>query len=671
MTLQQSIPGSGAAGGRTSLSNTLLFNVHKLVRSVLFMNAACFATIAIEYVVVPGILGLQVMTRGFFAFILITIAFLSILGGCFYDRKGAAGWNIAMLAVTGLLFFALSVFLNGPFNQLAFIFFTTMLLLNLVAIGLTIVLLVSSTARQRLGGDVHLIRNIDWHDHHPRTKIAALILVIATIASLGAGFFFNWGAVITIKAPDGFKTTSSYWGPPALSLATTTIQTTPVDNNTLVITPKTINTTVPNFINGSLAYVVKVTQGSAINYCNYSAGAQSYPNGTIRLSPTLPIISNVSVTFSYVTNHAVLEYLGFGNSTLIMNHHSSGESNITLRNGFWYYNDDFFASIERTYLFQLLDYWGIHYYLNVHNGIDFPHVFNYRITVPQCYVMIDWFIHQRSLGLCSGFLGISPDFEPGSYEKLWWTNYTSSATPLSPGSLLPGIIPEDEWYYLNCQNVTLFADATAAWDAVYTYASERNFSTYIVLGGGEMRDSIDGDVDTSILPTIPTTRNPHVRFGIMSYQDGQTDVQGGRFNQYRDCIDQIAIYGDRGRSILTGWIATGTRWYTDDALGLGRYIEDVLIAQAAGMTEIFHAPLYRLQGKWGDEAVLLLHQALNEWPKHAYEIVVPWWDYSADYMDAVKNFNHEWQFFPAIALVAVLLVVPFVSALLKRKPAAP
>jgi hypothetical protein len=305
--------------------------------------------------------------------------------------------------------------------------------------------------------------------------------------------------------------------------------------------------------------------------------------------------------------------------------------------------------------------------LNVHNGIDFPHVFNYLITVPQCYVMIDWFVHQRAQGLCTGFMGISPDFEGGKYEKLWWTNYTSSATPLSPGSLFPGIIPEDEWYYLNCQNQTLFAEATAAWDAVYTYASDLGFSTYIILGGGEMRDSIDGDVDTSILPTIPTTRNPNVRFGIMSYQDGQTDVQGGRFNQYRDCIDQIAIYGDRGRSILTGWIADGTRWYTDDALGLGRYIEDVLIAQAAGMTEIFHAPLYRLQAKWGDDAVLLLHQALNEWPKYEHKIVVPAWDYSADYMDAVKNFNHEWQFFPMLALIAFALLTAFV----KRKPTTP
>ncbi|MBN2151728.1 MAG: hypothetical protein JW839_09800 [Candidatus Lokiarchaeota archaeon] len=638
-----------------------LASTFKLIRSVLLVDAACFFTIAIEYTLLPSLAGLIVLQQGFFTFLLAVFGLVSLLGAYFYDRIEVAGWNIALLAFSGLLYFVLFIYLNGPFSALAGTFFMVMFCLDLLAIGLTIALHISEWIRCIRGGRPRYLGHVDWSRKNPRAKQAALILTVVAMASIGIGCYFNWGIVITVKAPDGFKTTSSYWGPPSLSLADATVSTAPVDNNTLLVTPGTINMTLPNFVNGSLAYITGVNQSSPINYGNYSAGARSFPNGTIHLSQPLPSLGNVTVKFKYATNSRVLEYLGIGNSTLIMNHHSS--SHPMYPNGYWYYNDDFFASVERTYLFQLLDYWGVHYYLNVHNGIDFPHVFNYPQTVPLCYTMIDWFVIQRALGLCSGFLGISPDFEGGDYEKIWYDG--SSAVPLYPGSLLPDIIPEEEWYWLNCQNQTLFAEAAAAWEGVYDYASERGFGTYVVFQGGAMREVVDGDIDTTHLPTFPVTDNPTVRFGIMSYQDGQSDVQGGRFNQYRDCVDQIAIYGDRGRSILTGWIAADTRWYTDDELGLGRYIEDVLIAQAAGMTEIFHAPIYRLQGKWGDDAVLLLHQALNEWPKYEHKIVVPVWDYSADYMDAVKNFNHAWQFVPMMALMVFALLFPFI----KRKPA--
>jgi len=640
----------------------ILASTLKLIRSVLLVNAACFLTIAIEYSLVPFLAGLVVLQQGFFTFLLVLFGLLSLLGACFYDRIEITGWNIALLSFTGLLFFVLFIIFNGPFSILAGIFFMLMLCLNLAAIGLTIVVRILEWIHRNHGGKSRFLSHVDWRRKYPRGKPVAFILVLVAMASIGVGSYFNWGIVITVKAPDGFKTTSSFWGPPALSLADATVSTAPVDDSTLLVRPGNINITLPNFVIGSLAYVTNVSQSSAINYGNYSAGARSYPNGTVHLSQPLPVLSNVTVKFKYVTNNKVLEYLGLGNSTLIMNHHSS--SHPLYPNGYWYYNDDFFASIERTYLFQLLDYWGVHYYLNVHNGIDFPHVFNYLQTVPLCYTMIDWFVIQRAQGLCTGCLGISPDFEGGDYEKIWYDG--SSATPLPPGSLLPDIIPEKEWYWLNCQNPALFREAAAAWEGVYDHASEHGFGTYIVFQGDAMREVIDGDIDTTHLPTFPVTDNPTVRFGIMSYQDGQSDVQGGRFTQFRDCVDQIAIFGDRGRSILTGWIAANTRWYTDDELGLGRYIEDILIAQAAGMTEIFTAPIYRLQGKWGDDAVLILHQALNEWPKYEHKIVVPAWDYSADYMDAVKNFNHAYQFFPMIALIAFTLVLPFI----RRKPAA-
>ncbi|MHA1715886.1 MAG: hypothetical protein ACTSXP_09595, partial [Promethearchaeota archaeon] len=116
-------------------------------------------------------------------------------------------------------------------------------------------------------------------------------------------------------------------------------------------------------------------------------------------------------------------------------------------------------------------------------------------------------------------------------------------------------------------------------------------------------------------------------------------------------------YGDQGKSILTGWIAKNTSYYTDDVMGLGRYIEDILVCQAAGMTEIFNAPIYRLQGKWGDDAILTLHQALNEWPKREVRFQVPAAMINGNGFDFIKNLNDAWYFIPVISAICLRLVL--------------
>ncbi len=63
-----------------------------------------------------------------------------------------------------------------------------------------------------------------------------------------------------------------------------------------------------NFATNTLAYVLNISSNSNLgyNYANYSAGAQSFPNGTVFLSQLLPDNNPVNVTFLYVTNSIVL-----------------------------------------------------------------------------------------------------------------------------------------------------------------------------------------------------------------------------------------------------------------------------------------------------------------------------------------------------------------------------
>ncbi len=124
----------------------------------------------------------------------------------------------------------------------------------------------------------------------------------------------------------------------------------------------------------------------------------------------------------------------------------------------------------------------------------------------------------------------------------------------------------------------------------------------------------------------------------MSYQDN--NIATGRYQLYKDCVQQINFYGNRGRTILTGWITSGTKYYTSDEAGFQNYLNDVLLAQAAGMTEVVHAPIYGLQAKWGDDHLLALHEALNTEPKKNFMFSAPVLTLDRSYLDDyVKNFN--------------------------------
>jgi len=316
--------------------------------------------------------------------------------------------------------------------------------------------------------------------------------------------------------------------------------------------------------------------------------------------------------------------------------------------GDFIYYDNIFDRIQRNYLFQLLDYWEIKFFLDIYNSIEFPHVFNYLDSIPIGRTTLNW-----ADGKWKMFQGISYDFEPGSYAV---APGNPGGTNLTIGELIGEEYlwedVQDSWYKSNEQNRTLYLEATAAYEELYTEASALGYRTYITLGGGEIQDTWDGDIDYTRCPIDPISRNPDVLYGMMCYQDN--NKRDGRYRVYKDCINQIAALGDQGKTILLGWIALNTTYYTDDEEGLQRYIADCKIAQAAGMIEIFHAPIYRMQGKWGDDAILALHEALNEDPKE--DITIPYPKFSIDtntLFDVVENLNYIWIMLPILAFICV------------------
>ncbi|MFX0101433.1 MAG: hypothetical protein ACFFCS_17800 [Candidatus Hodarchaeota archaeon] len=611
----------------------------------MYFNSIFYIITGAMYIGYPLSAGLMVDLLYFFTYLFFTVGGVSLLCAIFYRKRVVGGCCVPLYIMDALLFTFLYLFLNSIYNIFMVILSVIMVVLNIIALIFS-QLLKNSKISKKIIDEPKFYRGIDMNRKYPRLKTSILIFSFVAIAVLGVGSYKSWGRIITVKAPDDFKTISSFWGAPSRTLEEVDHPIATADVNSLIISNSSLNMSVPNLINGSIAYVVSVTHGANMtNFCDYSNGAESYPNGTVILSQPLPNTTGVNVVFKYIYNIEVFQYLQLGNSTCIMNF-GSYYNNI-------YEEPNFFEYIQSAYIFQVMDFWEVKYYINVVNPWDYPHVFNTIDTMPMCYSVLDWFYNQSSQGFGTYFTGISPDFESGEYEYHFLGN--STAPEPIPGPLIPDIIDEDNWYNYNSQDPDVYAEAIQLWEDVYAHASSLGYKSYAVFQGNAMRDTVDGDIDTTRLPTYPISPNPDVRYGIMSYVDSKDDIEGGRYHQYKDCKDQIAIYGDQGRSILTGWIWPDRQYYPANEMGLGRYIEDILICQAAGMEEIFHAPISGMQELWGDDAILIVHQALNEWNKTEHKIYVPSWSYSDDYMDAVKNFNKLWLFIPIIILIGLKL----------------
>lgn len=679
------------------------FDGKLLVKDTLVLNSIIFAIIISQYIAYPIIAGLLLHDFTFLTVIFLGYIICALIGAKYYRNIGVSLLNSVLLLIGFAGFGYMAIFFNGPFNIPLFCIICPMALLNMVvffinvrgqwrgglgnliiaglfyAMCLVMGILVHNSLldwiallfptilfgfalepilkkvigewKKNKSVKVLLKRekifNLTFYHSFNRVKnhntvLIGVLFIGLCIGGLLLGTFFNWGATITIKAPEGTKTISSYWGPPSLTLKSGQSNISVSDLNRLQIDNSTLVNPPEKFIPGSLAYVTAISvNGTTGAYCNYSAGARSYPNGTVFLSTPLSSPINVTVTFQYVFNNIVLQYLNISRSTCVMNFH-----------GDFIYHSNIFDRITTVYLLQLLDYWEIKYYLDIHNGVDFPHVFNYLDSIPLGYQTLDW-----AHGKWTMFQGISYDFEPGAMQR-------GGQHPGTPNYEIGNLIGNESdfayqmqksWYSLNEQNHTFFKNVTAEYEDLFTYASKLGYKTYITLGLTDMLENIDGDIDVTRCPTDPLSRNPDVLYGHMLYQDN--NFISGRYRVYQGCTDQIRLLGDQGKTILLGWIAKGTRYYTDDEEGFQRYIADCKIAQAAGMEEILHAPIYRMQGKWGDDAILRLHQALNEDPIEPIIIPVPAGTIHQSFLeDVIKNLNRLWLAIPLIILIPGRLI---------------
>jgi hypothetical protein len=494
----------------------------------------------------------------------------------------------------GLVFVLLCLVFNGPFGVPLFLVELGTAALN----GLAFIEQVIGLRGTRQEQSVH------YHPDVRRTLKSWPVIVIACTAVLGFGSVNSFWISFTIEAPAGATTTSSYWGNPNLNITAWTANVTPIDSQTLHITPRDISASPADFENGSLAFVQQVTQtgNGSTNYMNYSSGAKSYPNGTVVLSTPLPTTAvSVTVTFKYVQNWPLLRDLGATNATLILNGFSTRFIN----------ESDPFLDIQDTFLFQLLDYWNISFYIQVDAFGDYSHVFNYLSVTPLANKTLDWGVQWHH------FLGVSFDCEQESYPQP--AGNRPGYIPLFPGSAIPvswGSLKQ-LWYWENEQNETLYAQARAAYNNVFLHALGLGKSAYIVLNPTDFSEYLDGGENYHSNPAIPFTAFSNVHYAQMSYHDSDPS---GQFAIYRDCVEGVRQLGSRGDAPLLGWISRGASYYTPDEAGFQHYVDDCLVAQAAGATEIFHAPLYGIQAQWGDGAVLRLSQALNAAPKKAITI---------------------------------------------------
>lgn len=529
-----------------------------------------------------------------------------------------------------LAFLFLALFFNGPFSVPLFI----------IEVGIAIINLLAFIEHVTSRKDLALIRGDNWRQIVSRAIRSGPAIAIASLVVFGFLSINSFWMTITIKAPDNAKTTSCYWGNPELNITSWSTTIIPISNWTLQITPAKLSSSPSEYANGSLAYVqtVFLPSNASTNYVDYLNDARSYPNGTVFLSAPLPSTSiAANITFDYVQNWDILQMLGATNATVILNGFGGD-----------YLNDSNpFHNIKETNLFQLLDYWHVKFYGQVSFGGNYSYVFNYLNVTPLAYQSLEWAKQWQQ------FQGVSFDCEQEVYSQMSLNQ--PGYIPLFPGALIPDSLQsiKNYWYWMNEQNETLFAQARAAYEDVFRYALMLGKSIYIVLNPSDFSEYIDGDEDYHSNPAIPFTSFPNVLYAQMSYQDHNPN---GQFSLYRDCVESIKQLGKRGSSILMGWVSEQSIYYSNDTAGFQHYVNDCLIAQAAGITEIFHAPLYNIQKQWGgDNVILRLHQALNEAPKKTLVIqVVQFTNFF--FWDMWKNFNRPFFY--------IIVLCGFVSATL-------
>ena len=619
--------------------------VGSILKQIQKVNMLIFGIIGLQMLVVPLITGWLLIDYYPLAGISFAILFLSYLSSHYFHHPFARTVAFILDFICMGLFTYWGFIFSGPFDIILQIVLLTLIFINISGMVLNIVLfghgIKVRSFHLTLSDEDERITKL------PQLRKKGLILTGFLVASI---FFaglatINFGITYNVRAPDSFITRSSYWGPPSFNKTLVTSPITPINNNELLISNSSLGTNYQNLRPGALMYVDYVHHSSTpgVNYCNYSQGAQSYPNGTVFLSQALPSLLNVEISFYYMLNVKAMEYLSQGESRII--HAFWG------RNRTWYESADLFAAMDVTHEYLMMEYWNISYYINVQlNEYPFPHLFNYNSYSDLGTDVLDWIaLANPALDHC---LGISYDFEKDDRvsETLNPDRQDMGENPFS------WLVGDKGWYEYNEQNPEILNLAKDAYFSVYDLAESYGFGVYVVYQYSAIEDIAEGDIDWT---RLPVWKHPACEYGMMSYQSGLPDDEAS-WDIYKTTHNQMAVYGNQGETILTGWLDTNEtylKYYTNDLAGLNRYIRDIKIHQACGIKEIFHAPLFKLQEKWGDEAILQMHEALNSDPKEAYTFQAePWGSFDTILNDIVENYNKVWIAIPVLIFSGLLLL---------------
>nr|MDO8087285.1 hypothetical protein [Candidatus Sigynarchaeum springense] len=616
----------------------------RLFKHVQLVNMATFGAIGAQLILVPivfGMIPLDYFPLGGISFAIVAASWL----GYHYHFNPVAR---SILLVLNLLCVFLCILwfveFSGPWDRLLQVVLLSLAGLNVLGVVTNIVNGVRAHQEKRYSPGKR-----DWGTRQRAlgVTITGLLAASAAFAALAA---FDYFRTYTIQAPHGTMTRSSFWGSPhynatLVNAGINATSTTRLDvSNSSLIGPAP-----PNFRPGALMYVVNVTHSSTgtLNYCNYAAGARSFPNGTVFLFPALPNLSGVNISFYYMQNVRVLEYLVQTNSRIITTNWGGNQS--------WIESPNLFHAISMTFEYQLLEYWNISYYINIGvNGFSFPQIFNYKVYAARGLATLRWInATEPHLDHC---IGISYDFEKGNEAEIVGVANNPDRPDMGENPF-PGLTADKGWYESNEQNDAILDAARAAFFNVYDYAASAGMGVYVVYQYAGMADYGEGDID---ITRLPLWRHPACEYGMMSYQDGES-ANEALWLIYKNVHNQMAVFGDRGMSILTGWLSYTTpdylKYYTNDETGFQRYLRDIKVHQACGITEIFHAWLHDFQLKWGEDAILRVNDALNVDPKEEFTFQAkPWNDFDTELNDIVENFNKPWAGIVMLGVMAFIMI---------------
>ena len=627
----------------------------RYVNALQKMNIVLFGVLGVQMIVIPLIIGFQTIDYFPPAFIFFAVCGAWLVSNHFYHSRAGKVFFLASSIVTIFLTVYYVTIFSGPFDRMLQVVYGFSLVTNAVGIGGIIVLPILELVKDKTGK----LREVTIIMSEPRKPSEARIAKGYKWKSIMVfGFFigafvlfplamFDFGRVYTVQAPDSATTRSSFWGPPYYNSTTIATNITPVDADTLYIENASITSPLHNLRPGSIMYVNWVHNGSntTVNYCDYLQGARSFPNGSVFLSQSLPSLSNVSISFVYMRNVEVYEYLDQLGSRVI---HSEGGGNRS-----WIESPNLFDNIDKTYGFLLMEYWNISYFINIAvEGYVFTNIYNYSPFTTRAIAMLDWINASRPhMDHC---IGIAYDLEPKEVKppEMNPDRPDIGEYPENP------LISEEKWIRLNEQNDEVLQAAKAAYFNVFDHANELGMGTYLTFVNYGMEDLAEGDIDYT---RLPLWRHPDVEYGMMSYQSKDSDAEA-MWRIYAMNKNQQQYYGDQGYSLLTGWLTFDEEvhlpYYSNDQAGLDRYIRDIKLHQACGAKEVVHAPLWDLLLKWGGADVMLeFDKALNTEPKEKFVFRAhPWGNFDTTMYDVAENYNKWWIAIPVLAVQAVFLV---------------